>query len=140
MNFDKESNVQSKYHQSISEDIEYSKTNKLASQSLADKNKSKKNIKAPQPLPVEQPPTIKQTKTEHSEPSQVLIDEGPPMDRPIDLGFQVWETIQVDSLRFRNVIIKRIKFQQKTLMCSTTSSCSKRKQYSSAYLGQAPLR
>jgi hypothetical protein len=52
MNFDKESNAHSKYHQSISEDIDYSRTNKLASQSIADKNKSKKNIKPTLPIPV----------------------------------------------------------------------------------------
>ncbi len=122
--------MQSKYHQSISEDIEYSRTNKLASQSMADKNKSKKNIKPPvQPIPVEQPPTIKQTKTEKSEPSQINIEVFPDVDRPIDLGLQVWETIQVYFMRFRNVIIKRIKFQQMILMSSLISSYSRKRPY-----------
>lgn len=68
MNFE-ESNAKSNYHNSISEDIEYSKTNKLASQSLADKNKSKKNIKATtpaQPAVIQGPISIKQTRTEQS--------------------------------------------------------------------------
>lgn len=48
MNFE-ESNAKSNYHNSISEDIEYSKTNKLANQSIVDKNKSKKYIKTTAP-------------------------------------------------------------------------------------------
>lgn len=51
-NFEKDSHAQSRYQQSIAEDISVSRTNKLASQSLNQHNLSKKNLK-PQP---QQPP------------------------------------------------------------------------------------
>ena len=72
-NFEKESQTQSR-NQSISEDIEYSRTNKLASQSIAEKNKSKKSIRPPQPPPppsiptlAQETPVLRQNRTEQSE-------------------------------------------------------------------------
>jgi macrodomain Ter protein organizer (MatP/YcbG family) len=95
---------------------------------LAEKNKSRKNIKAAPllPVPVEEPISIKQTKTEQPEVRQEVQQQIQSYDKHIDLGFQVWETIQVHSRLRRNVITKQIKFQQMIQMSSMTFSSPKK--------------